>query len=529
MKSKNFNYMKRIAAIFLSAVILVLSACSSDTVQEKDNTAEKATEEVATKLQDYTWELPTQESLTQPTSETQLSETQTSAVTEVTGTSGATETEIVPQKPSQDSSDTSVNLYKTLKAELQAEIDKRDFSDVARRYLMLSFDSLYQYYDVWADLRFGMPSKEEYVRTNLISVIKDITKLDFIDIESQKGQDWLDDGHALGETTSSFKVTIVYSEENGNNDDIICLLHEIRHVKQKKIVFNKEYFKGYEYLKQFLIEGDASDKSYYAMNTCAYRRRFHGHLSGNRTLRYASFSPYGYPWHYTIYNDLLYLVGFDTMERVCNGESPAIIKETIARKYGEQSADNIFKALKNMGSSEKGYVIFNNGVDFQKEFLKCVERDIANLKTKSEVISFTNRYRFLKMNSLAELVENEKVRTNEFFDIYALDEKLTQKIISTKAFSFSNNAEENHAAIRCLLFTTDEDFLGYEDAHKHIQVPVNLKEADYEYKDKKLFLNYIDRDPGLEGREVTLEMSFSGGKVVAKETDEVCRNLKPLM
>lgn len=524
MKSKKiFKNAKRVMAVALSVVIFLLSACSSDE-QGMSETAENTTEATMTSLQDYIQELPDLESSSQPT------EISSSDVSEVTQNSDSTVTEGATQKPSQNSNSTSKKVYETLKAELQAEIDKKDFSDVACKYLMMAFDGLYENYDIWADLRAGMPSKEKYIRTNLIDVIKDITTLDFLNEESKEGQEWLDSGHALGQTTSSFEVTIVYSENDGNEDEIICLLHEIRHVKQKKIVFNYEYFEGYEYLEQFLTEGDATDKSYYAGKAYAYKRAFDFFSNGNRTLNYGSFSGYGYPLHYIVYADLLYLVGFDVMERVCNGESPpAVIKETIAREYGEKSANEFFKALENMGSAEQSHTIFNNGVIFQKEFLKCVEKDISNLKTKNEVISFTNRYRFLKMNGLAIFKENEKDKTNEFFDIYSLDEKLTQKIISTKAFSFSNKDEENRGAIRCLLFTTDEDFLGYENANDFIQVPVNLKEVEYEYKDKKLLLSYADRNLNFEIKEVTLEMSFSDGKVVAKETDEICKNLKPLM
>ena len=231
----------------------------------------------------------------------------------------------------------------------------------------------------------------------------------------------------------------------------------------------------------------------------------------------------------------MFLVGYDLMEKIDNGEQPIeSIKAAIDRRYGSQVSNNIFNELENLynakeNNDDRGQL--QAATNLQKEFLKCVEKDIDKLSNKDDVIKYTNIYRAYKINNLAKVYEDNKEITNEYFKIQRIDEKMMDKINQTKAFKFSNNKEENENAIRCLLHTTNDDFYQKDNIYKSIYVAPNLYDTKYEYKNGKLILYYdnVTENSSANGyKYVEMEINDSD-EVELKESNEKNFNLKQIV
>lgn len=528
---------KRIIAIGGAASTLLLpTACASEQQPTNENTEN---DKHASFVDDLREDFPTTQSeldkmgviddkITEPTTEFTEPTTENEMHDETTLPGPST-------KPNNQQNNQEVDLYNKLLNQFNIEVNKKGFSDATYKYLKAAFDKTYENYDSWKQINKDLPSKEQYIRDNIISNIKNIKNIYLLPIESNEAQDKLNKGYGLGTTNNKFEIFLITDDSYESNFDkeVERLLHEIIHVGQKNIVFNKEYFSNYDYLKTIIIEGEATYKQKFMNEPTAEKLASKCISNGNYDLIYQNDNGQGYHKDLSIYSSLVFLAGYDAMERVSSGEQEInSIKVSIERRYGKQTADTIFSELVKQDKAEKNgdeKAQMEAATNFYKEVLKCIEKDIAKLKTKKDVIEYTNIYRAYKINVLPKISKGDVDHTNEYFGIAELDAQLSNKIIETEAFEFSTDNAKNKQAVRCLLFTSKDPLPGTNGTY----VPINLEEVEYAFNNGNLTLKYNNKTEfNSENKETFVTMKFKNGQVCVEDilkTNNTQQNFKPVM
>lgn len=500
MKENLWKKLKRIFSIGISSLFIALPAASTEANDK--NVAGEESKKIEDYLENYNKNdifeedkegnlLVDKEAITNPTNPT------TSFREEIKVTVETTKSE--KEQTTNRNQLTAEISYNKLLEEFNNEFNKKGFDKISYKYLRAVFDNIYKNYDDWYETSKDLPTKEKYLKDNIINNIKNINTINFYSEDSKEGKENIAKGEASGYTDDNFNIVLIYG--NDEEDTIERTAHELNHIDQKNIVFNNQYFKGYEYLRQIIIEGGASTNMKYANQLKTEKMASNFIEYNNYELQYKADTGSGYPKEMNIYNNLQFLCGYDAMENLKEGKALSTLETTISKKYGNDISNTIFKELKNMYNAKENNntkAEMESAIRLQKAFLNCVEKDISNLNTKNDVKKYTNIYRAYKLNNLAQVYKEEQNITNEYFAIDSLDEKMMNKILQTNAFKFSNDQNKNKAIIKSLIFTTPEEF---EQEYDYIYVVPNLNNAKYAVKDGKLILNYID---GSSNKEVTV-------------------------
>jgi len=431
--------------------------------------------------------------------------------------------------------------YDQLVTNLNAELDKKDFSEEAREFFKDTLDKLYKNYPEWQKTYKDMPSREQYIQINLIDVVEKISKVNLYEENSEEAKELDRQGEALGFTTSDFEITLVYkdpdnAEEFQHNNDIERFFHEVTHCNQKNIVFNYEFFADDENKMELFTEGGATFHMKF-VNELTPEQQGTWSISdgkGNNTIDYNKDNCSGYLVHLNAYENLVYFAGYDAVYAVEQGQDYSTIEKSIANKYGEEKAKNIVTTMEKWFSeytdnwqSDKTY---NLSIKLQNLYLDCIKEDIKNLDTgnKEQIKDYMEIYRNYKMKNLPQIIDSEgKNHTNEIFKIDTIDNMLIDKIVESDAMGkFSSNQKLNRMAIKSLLFASNEAYYEKDGIYDTIYLPYSLEDTEYEYSENnkktkgKLTLKYKNRGE-LNDSEVALDIVFDeNGIMQIAEADE---------
>ena len=239
------------------------------------------------------------------------------------------------------------------------------------------------------------------------------------------------------------------------------------------------------------------------------------------TLEYKNDNGEGYPKEANIYSHFIYLAGYDLMEEITSGKRPlSDIKQEIGFKYGKESAEKIFNLLEGMYNAnleDNSKIEFKNAIELEKEFLKCVSMDINKLNNKNDIEKYANIYRAYKINLLPKIYDDKfKEHTEEYFqEIKDLDNKMTEKIIKTRAFGL-NNEKTAHQ----LLYTSNEPVAQDSNDYYQAFVPPNLAKTQYTIDNNgNLVLYYLNRSV-VDNKNVTVVMSIEKDALVGIKYDK---------
>lgn len=423
---------KSIQVFSLIGVVLVgFTACSGEKEVKKD--IEETTipkDKVETKVEENSYndvtnmiDIPKQESTTSERYE----ESTTSRGTEV-------------ERPVNKEENNNVK-YNELLNKMNSELAKKNFSKEANQVFKDIFDKLYKNYPTWQKAYKDLPSVEEYIKNNLIDTIKNINSITIYDSESEMGQKLQEQGQALGQTDSKGNITMIFRGGEEHNDDIERTSHEIKHCGQEEILFNQEYFKGNEVIWQLIVEGSATfhQKFVNPLDINVGGTWAISNEAGTSTINYNKDNCLGYLVELNAYENLVYLAGYDTMNKVEKGEISLLdLKNTIAKSYGQDKADKIWNTMVEWYSeynknwkSDKAY---QAGIELQKLYLECIEQDIKNLKPE-QVEAFGTVYGYYKSKKLPQIENsNGENITEEVFDINRLDALIVQKEIESREY-----------------------------------------------------------------------------------------------
>ncbi len=406
--------------------------------------------------------------------------------------------------------------YNELAEKLNAELAKKDFSDEANTSVQEVFDKLWKNYPQWQGVYQDLPSVSDYIQSHLIDVIQVIPDIEIIEADSEVGKVFLEAGEPLGvagnETNS---IRMIYSGGEEHDEDIEGLYHEITHCKQK--IRDEEYFEDCKDLWEIIIEGGATfhEKFVNPINPEIYTTWTIANGSGTNTIHYKKDNAVGYFFHLSLYENLIYLAGYDLMQRVDEKEIPiAEIKNAITKKYGQEIASEIWNNMQHLsnlyGDSKdiESEEAFECALALQKQCLQCIKQDIANLDTRdtSAITQYMDIYRNYKLKVLPQIrLDYETEITSGILNVDELDHALIDKIVSSNALRFTTNEQLNRMAIKCVLFASSNPYPRLDNEDELIYLPSDIKNTAYEYvKDGLLKMTYTTVD----GEQVSLEMPF---------------------
>lgn len=431
--------------------------------------------------------------------------------------------------------------YEQLVMNLNAELDKKDFSEQAKEFFRETLDSLYNNYPDWQIVYKDMPSREEYIQRNLIDAVGKINNVNLYEENSEEAKRLAENGEPSAFTTSDSEITLVYknpknAEEFEHRNNIESFFHEVIHCNQHNIVFNEAFFNNDENKKNIFVEGSATFHMKFVnkMTTEQQGNWSIANEDGTNTIDYKKDSYIGYLVNLNAYENLVYLVGYDTIYEVEQGQEYSKIEESITSKYGKEKGNELIRTMlewynefTNNWQSDK---VYNLSMKLQNLYLDCIKEDIKNLdiNNKEQIKEYMEIYRNYKLKNLPQVINSKGENcTYEAFSIDSIDNMLIDKIIESNAIDrFSSNEKLNRMAIKSLLFTSDDAYYDKNGMDNTIYLPHSLESTEYSYsennkKDKgKLTLKYQNRGEQNQS-QVLLDIVFDENAIIhIAETDE---------
>lgn len=383
--------------------------------------------------------------------------------------------------------------------ELNKELAKKKFSVRANNLLRDVLDRLYENYPNWRHVFKDLPPTDQYIRVNFIGAIKYINNMHVVDADSSEGKTALDNGSAYAFVDEDKDLTLYYEKETENyyENNLETLYHEVTHCRQQ-MVFDDSYFKGNEMLRDIIVEGGATfHMKFICKNTSDMGGSGYIDKGDNSEtkLNYFNNNGNGYPFEKNIYEHLIYLAGFDCINKMeLKKISLSDVKKQIAQNYGNEAADSIWKELKYFlkihAETVHSKKVFDEAVKLQKIFLNVVKTDIENLDTRNPVMvkRFINIYRSYKLRMLVKWEEwigdRLVVISDEKFNIDYYDNLMMQKIIDSGVVNFSSDSSLNRMAVKALIFATN-NYYTIAGVDGFYFLPEDLENAKYTYKEYK--------------------------------------------
>ncbi len=386
--------------------------------------------------------------------------------------SAAAETNDVVIKPTYTVKFDKENYNKLLK-QLNAQLQKKKFSKLAKRFLrdLLKFEV--RNYPQWKTVNRDYPLMYKYVKENLVDVIPYITKIKLIDKSTPAGKVRAARVNWVGQTSQDAKsctITMFYDISNPNMSDyeyatvLATLAHEIRHVRDRKAILYTKF--PTRAVDDIFIEGGASFFERHCLPMVTPQESWETVTNSEGvTLYYDREDGCGYPYFQSIYDGLIYLAGYRTVNAVGKGKSVNQVKNAIAERYGQKVADEIWRLLLKMPrdpeKSKKPDTTFLTTVKFFRNLLNCVKQDIRNLDVsdKKQVRKFMDIFRNLKVKVLPHIQNDDGVLTSTYFAIDEVQELLIDQVLAARALpAIFDNSTLNRQAIREMLYYSETEY-----------------------------------------------------------------------
>ena len=369
----------------------------------------------------------------------------------------------------------SKKVYLALREELDAVIKEKGFSNVAKKFLREILLNKLKNYNQWRTGYLDMPNAKDYLRENLIDALKNVKSITLINEDSQRAKEMIAKGWAAGETDADFNIVVLYRDPakllpEDHLEDLEKLDHEIKHCKDKKVIFKIKHYKNNYDLRDLLVEGGATfhQKFVSPLSACQAGTWTIGDSKSTKSISYEKSNCSGYLLHLSLYETLVYLAGYRTVENVSMGRPVLSIKEEITNRYGAKIANRIWKDMISLHSyyedEGEGIDLYAFAVDLQQQVMKCIKKDIGRLNEKKpkQVRKYMEVYRYYKLKVMPKIYKKQYTDiTASVFHTETLDQQLVNKIIASNALpQLINNAALNRSALLSMLYTTTRPLSG---------------------------------------------------------------------
>lgn len=418
----------------------------------------------------------------------------------------------------QEKKETEVNTnsYNKLLNELKSELAKKDFDSNVNETLIKVFDDLYENYNNWQGLYKDLPTREEFIEDKLINSIAYINEFNIYKEGSPEAEKVIKTYGLSNITTEDNKIAIT------EYDDYLSMivLHEIAHAEQniEESPANEKknyYYNGIDFSKA-LCEGEATFNMKFTTSPSSEKTTF-DIIENNKgdTVEYGKSIKRGYAKYMYIYENLNLFAGYKNLDSIKGQNIPSQIENDIAQKYGNELASELMQNLAGLIKSENSYnknEQYQQAIETQKAFLKCIEKDIESLNSKNDVKKYINIYRGYKLNNLAQITDSEGNNiTNEIFNIDELDNKMISKILEYNAIpEFTQNQKLNNMALKAILMASNESYYDKEGIYQELYIPNTIDNTNYKYVEKDGIGNIIFK---LEN-DRQLQISFNEDEII---------------
>lgn len=403
------------------------------------------------------------------------------------------------------------NSYNKLLNELKSELAKKDFDSNVDETLIKVFNDLYENYNSWQGLYKDLPTREEFIEDKLINSIAYINEFKIYKDGSPEAQQVIKEYGSTNLTTADNRILMTRDDEYSP----MIALHEIAHAEQNiEESPAKEkgnyYYNGVDFSKA-LCEGEATFNMKFTTTPSSEKTTADiiDNSEGN-IVEYGKSIREGYGKYLYIYENLNLFAGYKNLDSVKEKNIPSQIENDIAQKYGNELASEVMENLAKLIKLENSYnkdKQYQQAIETQKVFLKCIEKDIEALSSKNDVKKYINIYRGYKLNNLAQITDSEGNNiTNEIFNIDELDNKMISKILEYNAIpEFTQNEKLNYMALKAILMASNEAYYDKEGIYQELYIPNTIDNTNYKYVEKDGVGNIIFK---LEnGRQ--LQVSFN--------------------
>lgn len=423
--------------------------------------------------------------------------------------------------------------YRTCLKKIDQALEKKDFPKIAKKLIREGFYQIYKNYYEWHAVYKDLPSIQEYTKETLIRSIKNTKRIKAIREDSKLGKKLLKNGSALGFTSCDGEITLIYKNPKTASAedhmlDLEHLFHELKHCKDRKF-FKKLGYNVDEYgIELAIFEGGATFHMKFinplSANNTTYK--FLETKNGRKSINYGKDTGSGYMFDLYVYENLVYLAGYDTVESVGLGQSTNVIKKAISKKNGKDKAKAIWNGLLHLrncflNDEYQSDEVFEFAVNLQKVINECIRKDIKelNVNRKTDVKRFMEVYRNYKLKIMPRvLFDSFQNHTRKCFDIGTLDDLMVGKIMKSKAVDrISQNRELNKMALKAMLFA-DNDFIKGDSI---VYYPSSIYGTTYKYREEAkigyLYMQYIDP----KGENVVIFIKFNKEKLLKTKCDPV--------
>ena len=436
-----------------------------------------------------------------------------------TTASAAAETERVVIKPTY-TYEFDENLYESLLKQLNAQLKKKKFSKIANTFLREILRYEVENYPQWQNVYPDLPSTAAFIKENLINVIPQIQKIKMIDKNSEAGRifaEKVDYAGATNPASKGYAIRSLYTNPTtldiskiGDRDthlyDLQTLAHEIRHAKDGKGL-SKQRFPSH-FIDMVISDGATTFHERFVSPMQTFQGKYENLYTKKGTyIQFVNESKCSYTYYRSFYDSLIYLAGYPTMNAVGEGKSLKTITRSIAKRYGQDTANRVWKILKSLPNQINlgdGWLISNKAVNLTTEFfqilLQCIKKDIQKLDTSKPktVRKYMDVYRNIKLKVLPQIINaNDKIVNDKYFNTKELDSLLAKKVIASKALPtiYENPGLNRQAVIEMLycdqyLYETTIDVACY--------LPATIAQTEYTFtmdNGKAIMVEYfLDED-----------------------------------
>ena len=389
--------------------------------------------------------------------------------------------------------------YDSLLKQLNTQLKKKKFSKLANTFLR---EILYNYvknYPQWKNVYSNLPSTTEFIKDNLINVIPYVQKLKMIDRDTEQGRILGEKAGWQGLTTpvsGGSSIRVFYRNPESKNldhyrhlEDLQSLAHELRHVRDRAVK-KKDYSTLFTY--KMISDGATSfhERFLSPMMTYPYGDKEKVYTKKDAYVVFQQDFGTVYPYYQSFYEGLVYLAGYSTVNAVGQGKPYKTIKQTIAKRYGSETASSVWKILNALPDEidlGHAWLVSNKAVSLSTEFfqtlLKCIKTDIQNLNlSKPNVIrKYMDIYRNIKLKVLPDVFNAKKINVNsKYFNTKELNSLLVEKVIASKALpALYSNPKWTQQAILEILYCDKEEYETTDDYPCYL--PATIAQTTYTF------------------------------------------------
>ena len=376
-----------------------------------------------------------------------------------TQTEAAPSTTIPPKEPK--------TKKKKLREELELRLAEKDYPEEAKTFIRECFDQLYRNYPTWKTAYRDLPSREMYIRENLIDVIPRIPEIEMIRTGTARAKELEQVAPAF--TEQDFRVRVIYGDpatvsEEEHLEDLELLLHEIAHCETPH-VFNPAPYEQKESTQYWFTEGEATfhSKFMFPLSPLQSAAWMISNTSGTRTLSYGKTTGAGYMFAQYAYENLVFFAGYDVVKQVGHHDGVSLVRHAIAEKYGKAQEQAVWETICTLSDSlEKAWntdASYRLAVKLQKMLLDFWKQDIRALHPgePAQIRQFMDLYRYYKLKIMPAVEDDHyNLLTSETFDLDSVDDLLIDKIVEADLFHFSKNPNRNRMAIKSILYADNQ-------------------------------------------------------------------------